>query len=160
MALHYIIDGYNVINKVNLLKDKKLKDARDILLNFIDKYRLQGSSVNKVTVVFDGKAGVSDFRHNFNIEVIFTKNGSADDYIKLLVSKAADPKNIRVVTDDNDIKFSCRSYGAEILSVGEFTKKLSTKISLSKIKNIDFSDVSFLERKKINDELSRIWLKE
>ena len=128
MALHYIIDGYNVINRVNFLNYKKLQDARDALLSFIDKYRPQGS--NKITVVFDSKVEVFGSKCKFDVEVIFTKNESADEYIKLLVSNAVNPKDIRVVTDDNDIRFFCRSYGAVILSTGEFTKKISAKINL------------------------------
>ncbi|MBL7131590.1 MAG: NYN domain-containing protein [Candidatus Omnitrophica bacterium] len=159
MALHYIVDGYNVIKKTAFLNHKKLKDARDALLSFIDKYRPHGSYNNQITVVFDGRDDIFGFKHNYDFCIIFTRNESADDRIKSLIDKTSNPKNIIVVSDDKDIKFYCRSQGAKILGVDDFIKKAYKKFNTSRTSNTEFFELSVWERKKINDELSRIWLK-
>ena len=160
MAVHYIIDGYNVINKISFLNCRKLRDSRDALLKFIDLRHPQGSRSNKITVVFDGRDGVFNFNCNYGSSIVFTKNTSADDYIKSFVEQSGNPKNIVVVSDDKDIMFYCRSKGAMIMAVIDFIKKGYKTSNTSKQKDGDFSEISYLERKKINDELSRIWLKE
>lgn len=160
MALQYIVDGYNVVKKSPFLNYKKLKDSRDAFLSFIDKYRPQGSRNNKITVVFDGREDVIGFRHNYDFSVIFTKNESADSFIKSAVDKAQHPKNIVVISDDKDIKFYCRAQGAKILEVKDFIKKGCKKIDGPKTRNSDFSEISSLQRQKINEELSQIWLKQ
>lgn len=159
MALQYIVDGYNVIKKTSFLNHKKLKDAREAFLNFIEIYRPHGSPNNKITVVFDGNKDVFDFGHNYDFCVIFTKNESADSFIKSQVEQTQDPKNIIIVSDDKEIIFFCRSRGAKILEVKDFVKKGCKKFQAPKTGKTDFWELSALERKKINEELSRIWLK-
>ena len=160
MALHYIVDGYNVIKKTAFLNHKKLKDARDALLSFIDKYRPHGSYKNQITVVFDGREGVFNFNQNCDFSVIFSKKESADSCIKSLVDKASNPRNITVVSDDKDIVFYCRAQGSGVLAVDDFVKKVDKKLKIAKIQKSEFSELSVLERKKINDEMSQIWLNE
>ena len=159
MALHYILDGYNVINKTAFLNHKKLRDARDALLSFIDTYRPQGSFNNRITVVFDGKEGIAGFAHRYDSCVVFTKNESADTRIKSLVDKSSNAKNIIVVSDDKDIIFYCRYQGAKILPVDDFIKKAHKKTKSNKAKGAELFELSVLDRKKINDELKKIWLK-
>ncbi|MDD5005459.1 MAG: NYN domain-containing protein [Candidatus Omnitrophica bacterium] len=159
MPLHYIVDGYNVIKRTGFLNHKKLRDARNALLGFIDKYRPHGSYKNKITVVFDGRDDVFGFRNNHDFGVIFSKNESADNLIKSLVDKTSNPRNIIVVSDDKEIIFHCRSQGAEILTTDDFVRKAYKKTDTAKTNNTEFSELSFAERKKINDELSQIWLK-
>ena len=47
----------------------------------------------------------------------------------------------------------------EIPSVDDFLKKAHKNTNISRPRNKEVSGLSVLERKKINDELSRIWLK-
>ncbi|MFH1621991.1 MAG: NYN domain-containing protein [Candidatus Omnitrophota bacterium] len=159
MALHFIVDGYNVINKVPFLNRKKLRDARDALLSFIYINRPHGSINNKITVVFDGKEDVLNFKSNYDFPVVFAKKESADDHIKQIVENAPNPKTIIIVSDDKDIMLFCRSQGARILSVNDFIKKPNKKTKTTKDLDKDFFELSYLERKKINEELSKIWLK-
>lgn len=156
--MHYIIDGYNVIKKTLFLDHRKLRHARDALLKFIDICRPQGSHNNKITVVFDGRDGFFNFKHSCESNVIFTKNESADDCIKSLVDKATNSKTIRIVSDDKDIIFYCRCRGADIISVRDFIEKGCRKLNESKNKAEDFSELSINERKKINEELRKVWL--
>ena len=159
MGLHYIIDGYNVIHKTPFLDHEKLKDAREALLRFIDKYRPQGSPKNKITVVFDGKDNFLNFPSQFDTHIVFTKGESADDYIKSFVDRSRNPKNLRIVSNDKDLVLYCRSAGSSIISVDIFIKSCCNKKNLRKRKTEGFFELTFLERKKINEELSKIWLK-
>ncbi len=159
MALHYIVDGYNVIKKTPFLNHKKLRDARDALSSFIYKYRPQGSYNNKVTVVFDGRDDVFGFKQNSDSTVIFSKNQSADDCIKALVDKASNPKTMVIVSDDKDIKLYCRPRGTRIFTVDDFIKKAQAKTKIVKTRQGETPEIGLSEQKKINEELSRIWLK-
>jgi predicted RNA-binding protein with PIN domain len=159
MALHYIVDGYNVIKKTAFLNHKKLKDSRDALLDFIDKHRPHGSHNNQITVIFDGRDDVFSFKHKYDFCVFFTRKESADERIKAMVDKAVNAKTIVVVSEDKDIKLYCRSRGARIFSVGEFLQKAHKKQSVSKAQDPDVLELSMGEQKKINEELSKVWLK-
>ena len=159
MAVHYIVDGYNVIKKTPFLDHKKLKDSRDALLNLIYINRPHGSHSNKITVVFDGRDDVLNFKHHYDFPIVFARKESADDKIKQIIDKAVNVKNIVVVSDDKDIKLYCRPRGARVLSVEEFLGKARKKQIPAKRRYLDASELSVLEIKKINDELSKLWLK-
>ena len=109
MSLHYIIDGYNVIKQVRFLTGKRLRDGREGLVHFIERYRPQGSKRNEVTLVFDGKADVTSPDISKTVRVIFSRNDTADDRIKKMVEASSSPKRFVVVSDDKQIIFYCRS---------------------------------------------------
>lgn len=166
MSLVFIIDGYNVINHPSFCDKKKItiKDARIILLEFIQQNKLCGSPKNRAIVVFDGYPNIKErIISNENIKVIFSGNDSADKRIKVILENNCEPKNTVVVSDDKEIRFFAKAYGAKVKTVEEFMRfKALTekKISYKKIKD-DYLDyeLSFTERKKINEELKKIWLK-
>lgn len=158
MALHYIVDGYNVIKKTTFLNHKKLRDARDALLDYIYIHRPHGSHNNQITVIFDGRDDVFNYRQNYSFGIFFTRNESADDRIKAMIEKAPNAKTIVVVSEDKDIKLYCRARGARIFSVSDFLKKGQSKIRKSNVQRLDASEIPVSERKKINDELSKVWL--
>ena len=165
MALHYLIDGYNVIKQVSFLTSKKLQHGRDGLVNFIETYKPHGSSRNQVTIVFDGQDDVVSPCLSGVIRVIFSKGCSADDVIKKKVEYAKNPKTIVVVSDDKEIKFYCRSIGAKVLAVKEFIdsskitktphKKQKTKRIIEEKKDLDHNTAA-----KITEDLKKLWVKE
>lgn len=167
MALHFILDGYNVIKQTPVLADKKLEEGRNALLRLIENQKPQGSSNNKVTVVFDGQSGfVEDQRKSF-ANVIFTCNETADEKIKHLVSGQKNRKSLVVVTNDRDVRYYVRSLGAKILKVEEFLAKVRV-VSKEKTQHMKrrVNLVSKSKREvpktlefKINAELQKIWLK-
>lgn len=159
MSLHYIVDGYNLIKSPLFPSCVDLKTARLFLLRFIQENKPQGSAKNKVTVVFDGRSDVYSSFLDYSCEVIFTKNESADEKIKDLVSKSKNPKNIVVVSEDKEIKFFIRSLGAHCLSIKEF---LFTSFKKKK-SGLDDSFKPYLSQTQaqaINAELRKIWLKD
>ncbi|MFH1062961.1 MAG: NYN domain-containing protein [Candidatus Omnitrophota bacterium] len=160
MALHYIIDGYNVIKQVSFLTGKKLRSGREGLVKFIELYKPQGSKRNEVTLVFDGKSDVCSPQLKSDINVIFSKGESADDKIKKMVERAKNPKCVVVVTDDKEIMFYCRSIGANVSSVKEFIN--NSKIA--KKNNQDYAqeekaDLDSGIAAQITEDLKKLWIK-
>ena len=164
MALHYLLDGYNIIKQIEELASKKLEDGREGLIRFIELYHPQGSLKNSVTIVFDGKPGMSRDPGEHFLKVIFTENESADDKIRKIVEQSSLKKSIVVVTDDRDIKYSVRSMGAAIMSVKEFCSKgkpNSFSDGIAPQRSSDKEDAKHIPKTlefKITKELEKIWL--
>lgn len=159
MALHYILDGYNIINKISYLKNKKLGEARTALIEFIGIYRPHGSPRNQITLVFDGSNEVSyEFKCVHDVQVVFTKNESADDFIKTYVDNCKSVSSICIVTDDKDIRLYCRSSGTTLMDVSDFMKK-GLKTKRKKSAGVTDFKISPGDSIKITEELKSVWLK-
>lgn len=155
MALHYILDGYNITNK--LFNSNSLEKSRDKLIHHIRNKRPQGSLRNEVIVVFDGNPEVIGYSMNVRpVEVIFAHKLSADDYIIRLIQKSSNPKNIIVVTDDNGIKERAKLLNARSSAVNGFffkqNKNRSSPRGLSE-KPSPWSQ----EAKEIEEELKKLY---
>ncbi|MDI6840659.1 MAG: NYN domain-containing protein [bacterium] len=130
MAIHYILDGYNILHallhKMPYFRGnsvKNLQKSRGKLVSYIRTKKPQGSLKNRVTVVFDGNPGLDDYPLNTSpIQVIFTHTMSADDYIIRLVEKAANPKLTVVITSDKELRERALLLNANVLGVKEFFK--------------------------------------
>lgn len=157
MSSQYIIDGYNITNHLlfNRLIPGKKKEPRISLLDFLINKRPCGSPKNKVIVVFDGFSDLPQPQGRFNIEVIFSGRKTADERIKKILEESPNPRNIRVVSDDKEIRFFARYCHAESLSVEDFIKPKSTPVRKEALK----PELNYTQIHKINQELSRIWLK-
>jgi predicted RNA-binding protein with PIN domain len=153
VSLHYIVDGYNVIQSSDRLASGRLRDQRDKLLAFIEQKRPHGSLRNRITVVFDGQPDVSSPPYQGNIEVVFSEGPSADTIIKRRADAAARPRDVVVVTNDKAVRrwaagaktrlMSCE----EFLAAGERPSPRSNPAAA-----MDPADVE-----DINDELKRLW---
>jgi len=156
MSLHYILDGYNIIRQSDFLSKAQLKDSRHALISFINERKPCGSSNNKVTVVFDGRSDVFYAQEKGTIEVLFSRNESADEHIKKMVEALVNPRQSVVVSDDRDICLYVRSLGARVMSVSEFIEKGHPKpksISLHPKVGLTHQQAA-----RINEELKKIWL--
>lgn len=157
MSLHFILDGYNIIKKIPKFSSKTLKDKRLNLLRLIEEKRLAGSSKNKVTIVFDGDSDDLTMKKESSFKIIFTKD--ADQKIKDMVGKLDNPKNVVVVTDDREIKFSVRLLGVKVKSCEEFLEKADPAPSRRCPAKEDLKlEISLKEQEKITEELKNIWL--
>jgi len=160
MPLHYVIDAYNIINHIAFPPiHKKIKDPQRALLEFVKNRKPGRKSRNKVTLVFDGYPKVSaDNSGEADIEVVFSREETADARIKRMVETSKDPKNIAVVSDDREIRFFIKSVGASAIGVEEFINPEQNpqrkKEDLIK-PQLNYSQVS-----KINQELKELWLKD
>jgi len=179
MSLLYIIDGYNVLKhsqfaqqilkKANPVRNTEVfrqknnisngaKDSRITLLEFIKAKRLCGSSKNKITVVFDGYPDTGELINNTQIEVIFTRKESADERIKKIVEATDNAKTIMVVSDDKEIQFIVRSFGARCIGVEDFLAR-SSKKAQGGIQESQDPELTYSQMETINRELRKLWLK-
>lgn len=160
MPLHYIIDGYNIINHPKFTRTVKTSiDPRLYLISFIKTKRLTGSPKNKATLVFDGyPPSYSSDYNDTGTDVIFSRKISADEKIKMLLEESGNRKNIAVVSDDKDIKFFAKSSGAKPMGVEEFIgcrKQGNSK----KEKDLINPELNYSQMEQINRELKALWLK-
>jgi len=160
MPLQHIIDAYNIINHIQFGPiRKKIKDPQRALLEFLKNRRLGRNSKSKITVVFDGYPKVAAQKlDETDIDVVFSKEETADARIKRLVQASKNPKNIVVISDDREIRFFVKSIGARSIGVEEFinpqVKPQRKKEDLIK-PELNYSQIS-----KINQELKALWLRD
>ena len=163
MSLHYLLDGYNIIHKIQGLAERELDDQRMGLVHFVETRRPQGSWRNKVIIVFDGQPGIVQRDHPSDISIVFSQGESADDKIKRMVADASDKKNVVVVTNDRDIQYAVRSSGAQVCSVEDFLRKGSAasllKRNSKKSEDVSVKNISKNLESMITKELENIWLK-
>jgi len=160
MSLLYIIDAYNTINHITFGPiRKKIKDPQRALLEFIKDRRLGKKSKSEITVVFDGYPKVSAQNlEETDINVVFSREETADARIKRMVETSKNPKNIVVISDDREIILFVKSIGSRSIGVEEFinpqVKPQRKKEDLIK-PELNYSQIS-----KINQELKALWLKD
>ena len=118
MAIHYIVDGYNLIFSTPL-GQANLEEAREILTMLVLRIG------HPVTVVFDGREGITNMRKRQY--VVYTKGLSADEYIKKWVEEQKDRQGIVVVTRDRQIQSYVRNLGAKIMEPQEFYNLLQRR---------------------------------
>jgi predicted RNA-binding protein with PIN domain len=160
--MHYIIDGYNVINSSGKFSSSTLEGRREELIKFIQLNRPHGSLKNLATVVFDYKSKnpcesrECDKFHIGNIEIIFSGGVlSADDIITEIVDESQNPYEITVVTNDKGLRRRTSSTGAKHETVKSFLAKGLNQ------KNIERAEEYFDSKEvdSIDDELKKLWLK-
>ena len=150
--LWYIVDGWNIINKVLPLKTS-LSPPQE-LISYIRRNRLTGSRNNKVTVVFDGKEWKDIYEREF--EIIFTGEISADEVIKKKVERYKHKKQIVVISDDRQIIEFIKREGATSQKIEEFVRKKKK----NKKRNIFEKEIDEALQNQITEELKKIWLNE
>lgn len=165
MALHYLIDGYNVIHQMPQLDHCKLEAQRLGLVSHIEHRRPQGSIKNKVTIVFDGQGGFFSAPRSSLIETIFSVGESADEKIKEIVYQSKNAKSIVVVSDDRDIQIAVRKSGAQVVSVDEFLSRCQNKPDARKTAKYKSAitskkPITHTDEFKITSEMSKLWLKQ
>ncbi len=164
MAVHFILDGYNVIQQDPDLSRGSLREGRLRLIRSIEIQRPQGSARNRVTVVFDGRREVSSPPVDSLVRVIFTSGESADDRIKQLVARAPHKRNQIVVTNDRDIRHHVRALGAGIMGVKEFLARMQPERTPRRSSAAGSGARSGKRipqgvARKINQEMRDIWLR-
>jgi len=153
MALHYFIDGYNLLWSSERFGGGPLRSQRERLLQFLEDVRPGGSARNLVTVVFDGQEDVDSPTWKGSVQVVYSRGKDADAVIKRNVDNLANPRVAVVVTDDRDIRKWVRGTKAKVLSCAEFLKG-GVKKSGPRAGNprVDAADA-----RDINAEMKDIW---
>jgi len=124
-----IIDGYNIIHRIpafSLKLKESLKAARNELALYLSLWKKRYSNA-EVYIIFDSK---SNDGFNFDrmilhgINCLFSEaTGEADEHIKSMVRDSGEPGSILVISDDNNIRQSCRIHGAMVKRADFLLKK-------------------------------------
>ncbi|MBW1991382.1 MAG: NYN domain-containing protein [Deltaproteobacteria bacterium] len=124
MAIHLIIDGYNLIRQcptLSLLDAVDLEAGREALLEALAAYRRRRPQ-HRLTVVFDGwqSGDLKETRDQFQgITVIFSRRGErADEVIKRLLAR--ERQRALVVSSDRELQEYAQRVGADWLEAGDF----------------------------------------
>ncbi|MFP4531736.1 MAG: NYN domain-containing protein [Desulfobacterales bacterium] len=127
MALHIIVDGYNLIRQSRVMgpiDQQDLELGRQTLLERLAAYkRIKG---HQITVVFDGAAQYTVFDRTDRekgINVRFSRHGeSADAVIKRMAGR--ERQKALVVSSDREVIGFSESQGAAVIDSLEFEQKL------------------------------------
>ncbi len=153
--LWYIIDGWNLVNSIEELRNSS--SPREDLVFYIKRNSLTGSRKNKVTIVFDGGLNLQEYKKDAYFEIIFSEDRTADEVIKKLVSNYRNKKQIAVISNDREIIDFIKPQGANSLRVQDFIKKKN------KSRTRTFEDkekfISDSLQQEINEELKEKWSK-
>ncbi len=139
--------------------NKKNKDQRTALLEFIKSNKLTGSPNNRAAVVFDGYPDGSLSQGDFKgINVIFSRRDSADDRIRGILERSGGSAGVVVVSNDKEVRFFARSMGAAVLTVEDFVEKgqKSRPPGQQPLK----PELTHIQMHRINTELRKLWLGE
>ena len=150
--LVYIIDGFNLIHKVNSLK--RSSRPHSDLIHFIKNKKLTGSRNNKVIIVFDGKPCHEAKMIAPEFEILFSHQIKADAIIKTKLARLNNKSEVIAVSDDREIKDAARKEGARVCRICDFIKA-KTKVK----EEIKGKDISYSLQQEITEELRKIWLK-
>ncbi|MBS1259369.1 MAG: hypothetical protein MAG551_02439 [Candidatus Scalindua arabica] len=128
-----IVDGYNVIFKIPELGYSTEKCDIEVLRNrflaLLEQYKEKRK--HKLIVVFDGKGhGNSSEARAAGIDVVFSREDlDADEEIKRIVSKSANPRHTTVVTADRDIEQYVKKYGCKVVAPLAFYRDLKKNVA-------------------------------
>jgi hypothetical protein len=128
--VRYLIDGYNLAYKMDLLTaaaraPQQLERARVGLLAQVRS----GLTVDAAaTVVFDAREappGLPPRQDTDGIAVLFAQGQSADDLIEDLVRREPAPQQLTVVSDDRRVRDAGRRRGCPVLGCLDFLEMLT-----------------------------------
>jgi uncharacterized protein len=121
MAMHLIIDGYNLLGAVSSTRTEM---ARESLLRDLAAYRHRKG--HAITVVFDGwQQGqpVEGREYRTGVQVIYSKRGEkADQVIQRLARDYG--SDCAVVSSDHEIIATAKAHGAVVMKAQEFLARL------------------------------------
>ncbi len=155
-----VIDGYNLIFTVPELEKyvgvNRIEPVRDHVITLLSKYK--GKKHYDIIVVFDGnRAGTNapKTQTHSGITVIYSKPGiDADTEIKKITSLCQNPKDVCIVTYDNDIKRHAKKCGCQIIDPKILYKEIVDILSQDKR---DKSDEPEYKRKGPSEDDAEYW---
>jgi F0F1-type ATP synthase gamma subunit len=143
MMKEYVIDGNNLLHKFKGISSRKKKDkqaSRENLALVIDRYFF-GKNV-KVFIYYDGYQNLPI--KTSKVKIIYSEQLIADDKIKKHIERASNPRNIVLVSSDDEIKRLAQACAAEVMNSEEFARLLSAKSSEDdeekRINNLDVDE--------------------
>ena len=127
MALHLIIDGYNLLGargQIGRAVGQDSESSREQLLRDLAAYRQR--KTHPITVVFDGWRqgfGVERREHRGGVEVVYSRRGEqADRVIQRLAEEFG--RDCAVVSSDREVAEFAKAQGAFVIEAREFEARL------------------------------------
>lgn len=122
--MHYLIDGHNVIGQSRTIRLHDPDDEQQ-LLSALHRWLLR-TGKHRITVVFDGGTYHAHRAPSFpGVEAIFARSPQdADERLKRLITRIAEPKRYRLVTSDRAIIAVAQPRGIEIVNAATFAAQL------------------------------------
>jgi len=124
---HYIIDGNNLIGKIESLKKlhKKGKQLSRVKLSFMmERYFSKRKAL--VGLFFDGfeneKINVSGIR------IYYSESLTADEKIKKEIERSSNPKSIILITSDRNLLEFAKACSCTTIKCEEIVKQLNSAI--------------------------------
>lgn len=146
-----LIDGNNLIHKVQHLKNLFLKDKTLSQETLVQSLSGKLKGYGSVVIVFDGHGNFS--KNN----VVFSESRSADELIRKKIEEFKNPRLLRVVSSDNEILNFAKVCGCERSKSEDFWKEFNPA-SVTKDKNInqrfiygDEEKPEFMSRREIDE---------
>jgi predicted RNA-binding protein with PIN domain len=163
MAPIYLIDGYNLIHALGLLRKRlapgELEDARGRLLEMLEERQ---AGLGAMTVVFDAKRkprrGASDEMVG-GVRVLYAVGREADELLEELIARESQAARLRVVSDDHRIQQAATRAGATALGCQSFLDRLEQP-SLGAAKPAPARPASADDAAPLTPAELRHWLKE
>ena len=158
---YLIIDGYNIINAWEDLRElarEDLEDSREKLIDEVIEYAEYNGY--KAIVVFDAynvKNSREKVEKRDHVTVVYTKeHQTADSYIEKFISTLSQYDDIKVVTNDYAEQQIILGKGATRISAREL--KLYLDETLTKIKEKQQDNKKRIQRNFLEDRLDDITL--
>lgn len=128
MKKQYIIDGYNVIHRIDRFRAQmvqSLEKGRSALITKLSSF--QSRRRVSVTVVFDGDHAPGVYPESRgSVEILFSKPPKkADDLIKRLIDEQHHKKDITVVSSDMAVMHYAKASGCGVMSSEHFYSYMS-----------------------------------
>ena len=129
MAMHVIIDGYNLLGVRGHIGPGSSFDGdhvRETLLQELRLYRQRKG--HPLTVVFDAwrqRGGMENREHRSGVQVVYSSGGEqADQVIQRMARRYG--RECMVVSSDLEIQHTAQDHGAMVMSSQEFQGKLKS----------------------------------
>jgi len=120
-----IVDGYNVIHRIQYLadlSDRDLGEARQVVTDLAHSFKRKTGGIKEVYVVFDGKTEYRDAGLPSRDDQIFSDTGEGDKKIVEVIERHSDSGTVVVVSDDNYVRNSARAHSASLLRPRDLMK--------------------------------------
>ena len=131
---HYIIDGNNLIGKIPALKKLHRRNkgqSAEKLAFLLGRYFSRKKF--KVSLHFDGFPG--EKINAGGIKIFYSTNQTADEKIKKEIERSRNPRNIILVTSDNNLAEFGRVCSCRVIRSEDFSKQLSTNSTIDEEKS-------------------------
>ncbi len=159
-----VVDGYNVINAWNKLKEltkKDLERARNTLLGYIHEYaKIKGYEAYVIFDAYKVRGRSENIENYHGVTVVFTKeNQTADSYIEKFISSLSRYDEVAVVTSDYAEQQIVLAKGCSRIPARELIEDLDRQkknIRKNSKKNQKYNTMNRLENKIDSDVLERL----